>query len=149
MKKKGFTLIELMIVVAIIGVLAAVAIPKFANLIRKANEAAAKGQLGAVRSALSIYYGDQEGTWPYSLGEMTPTYLQEIPAIKTGSSPNGKTSLAVVTNVAVGTTECTGNGAGNSRWWYNSGQASGGLYQGQVQINLSETDVNQSAIHSW
>ena len=61
---KGFTLIELMIVVAIIGILAAVAIPKFADLVTKSKEAAIKGHLGSVRSALSIYYGDTEGLYP-------------------------------------------------------------------------------------
>jgi prepilin-type N-terminal cleavage/methylation domain-containing protein len=60
----GFTLIELMIVVAIIGILAAIAIPKFAELIRKSNEGSNRGNLGALRSALSIYYGDMEGNWP-------------------------------------------------------------------------------------
>lgn len=62
--KKGFTLIELMLVVAIIGLLAAIAIPKFANLVVKAKEAAIKGQLGTIRSALSIYYSDNEGIHP-------------------------------------------------------------------------------------
>ena len=66
-KSKGFTLIELMIVVAIIGILAAVAIPKFADLVTKSKEAAAKGNLGAVRSAVSIYYGDMEGSYPSNL----------------------------------------------------------------------------------
>ncbi len=64
LKSKGFTLIELMIVVAIIGILAAVAIPKFADLVTKSKEAAVKGNLGAVRSAISIYYGDMEGIQP-------------------------------------------------------------------------------------
>jgi prepilin-type N-terminal cleavage/methylation domain-containing protein len=70
-KSKGFTLIELMIVVAIIGILAAVAIPKFADLVTKSKEAAVKGNLGAVRSALAIYYGDNEGVYPVADGVFT------------------------------------------------------------------------------
>src|SRR5690348_15889507 len=66
-KSKGFTLIELMIVVAIIGILAAVAIPKSAHLVTKSKEASVKGGLGAVRSAVSIYYGDLEGSYPTNL----------------------------------------------------------------------------------
>ena len=56
----GFTLIELMIVVAILGILAAVAIPKFAGLINKSREAQAKYGLGSVRSSLSLYYADNQ-----------------------------------------------------------------------------------------
>ncbi|HND63455.1 MAG TPA: prepilin-type N-terminal cleavage/methylation domain-containing protein, partial [Elusimicrobiota bacterium] len=58
---RGFTLIELMLVVAIIGLLAAIAIPKFANLVVKAKEASVRGKIGSVRSAMSIYYADNEG----------------------------------------------------------------------------------------
>ncbi len=67
LNSKGFTLIELMIVVAIIGILAAVAIPKFADLVTKSKEAGIKGTLGALRSAISIYYGDTEGVYPANL----------------------------------------------------------------------------------
>ena len=79
----GFTLIELMIVVAIIGILAAIAVPKFADLIRKSKEGAAKGSLGAVRSAISIYYADNEGNFPsddLASLMLNGKYLAAIPA---------------------------------------------------------------------
>ncbi len=60
----GFTLIEVMLVVAIIGLLAAIAIPKFADMTRKAREAATYGNLGGLRAALRIYYADTEGLYP-------------------------------------------------------------------------------------
>ncbi|MBL0351064.1 MAG: type II secretion system protein [Elusimicrobia bacterium] len=69
MKKNGFTLIELMLVVAIIALLAAIALPQFANLIEKSREASNRGNMGTVRSALEIYYVDNDGIYPrYAMG---------------------------------------------------------------------------------
>lgn len=58
---KGFTLIELMIVVAIIGILAAIAIPQFAAYRTKAFNTAAQSDLRNIRTSLEAYYADNQG----------------------------------------------------------------------------------------
>ncbi len=88
--RRGFTLIELMIVVAIIGILASIAVPKFAELIRKSKEGALRGNLASIRSALRIYYADNEAVFPVCAhssnsnvltSSLVPKYLKEVPAI--------------------------------------------------------------------
>jgi prepilin-type N-terminal cleavage/methylation domain-containing protein len=63
-REKGFTLIELMIIVAILAVLMLIAVPKFGNLIRKANEAGTRGHLASIRSAIRLYYMEMEQVYP-------------------------------------------------------------------------------------
>jgi len=57
--KKGFTLIELMIVVAIIGILAAIAIPNFLRFQAKSKQSEAKGNLGGIFTAEVAYQGEK------------------------------------------------------------------------------------------
>jgi len=76
----------LMIVVAIIGILAAIALPKFADMIEKSREGSTKGNAGSIKSANSIYYGDQEGFWPQTMDSAVDfrysLYLDMIPEVK-------------------------------------------------------------------
>ena len=100
--KKGFTLIELMIVVAIIGILAAIAIPKFADLINKSKEGATKGALSSVRSAIQVYYGDNEGWFPadtLACITLNSKYIGEIPMAKEpGTGHTDSRTVTAVTN---------------------------------------------------
>jgi type IV pilus assembly protein PilA len=58
--QKGFTLIELMIIVAIIGILAAIAIPNFMNYQCKAKQSEAKSNLGTIRTMQEAYYAEYD-----------------------------------------------------------------------------------------
>ncbi|HLQ67837.1 MAG TPA: type II secretion system protein [Candidatus Limnocylindrales bacterium] len=55
-KEAGFTLIELVIVIVILGILAAVAIPKYEDMREQARVATLKGEVGSIRSAVAIQY---------------------------------------------------------------------------------------------
>ena len=60
--QKGFTLIELMIVVAIIGILAAIAIPQFVAYRQKGYDTQAKGELKSLYTACQAYFADSPTT---------------------------------------------------------------------------------------
>ena len=63
MKQKGFTLIELMIVIAIIGILAVVAIPQYNKYTARVQVAEAFSLMAPVKTALILHY-QTKGTWP-------------------------------------------------------------------------------------
>ena len=62
-KRNGFSLVELMIVIVIIGVLAAVAVPIYTSNVKKAKMSEADAALGTIRTQLRVYYGEN-GSYP-------------------------------------------------------------------------------------
>ncbi|MGA2192634.1 MAG: prepilin-type N-terminal cleavage/methylation domain-containing protein [Nitrospirota bacterium] len=85
--KKGFTLLELMIVIAIVGILATLAQPMFKTAVLKSKEAALKEDLFNLRNVLDQYYADN-GKYPDSLHDLVDKgYMRGIPSDPfTGSS---------------------------------------------------------------
>ncbi len=61
--ESGFTLIELLVVILIIGILAAIAIPAFLSQSSKANDAAAKTQVGTLQTAIATYSTENSGSY--------------------------------------------------------------------------------------
>jgi type IV pilus assembly protein PilA len=93
-KQEGFTLIELMIVVAIIGILAAIAIPNFLRYQAKSRQSEAKTNLGAIFVAETAYFSEQNryGSFNevgYALAGTTNRYTYRSPAaLGVGGSSN-------------------------------------------------------------
>jgi type IV pilus assembly protein PilA len=73
MNRKGFTLVEIMIVVAIIALLAAIAIPNLLEARKTANDAAAKANLRTLSTAAETYATANEGTYPAVVGTVHAT----------------------------------------------------------------------------
>ena len=72
LRKRGFTLVELLIVIIIIAVLAAVAIPKFANSGNRSKESALRAELRQMRNAVELFRNDT-GAFPATLADLAAT----------------------------------------------------------------------------
>lgn len=121
-KRNGFTLIELIMVIAILAILATVSIPKFIDLTIEAKKSGAQGGLGSVRSAVAISYAQSitTGTATYPSSITTSLFADsQIPE----NPLNNLTSVGNVTAAPAGTTTSASNG-----WWYITASGRVGAY---------------------
>jgi len=82
MKTKGFTLIEILIVIAVISILIGIALPRFKGMQQEGNIAKAKGELRTLQTATESYYMHNSNTYPTSLSALTgqvPGIVSSIP----------------------------------------------------------------------
>lgn len=89
--QKGFTLVELMIVIVIIGVLAAIAVPKFADSTDDAKAAKVLADFRTIDSALALYYA-KNGSYPAAGYTALTTALEGTYIKKMPTAPSGYTA---------------------------------------------------------
>jgi len=113
MKRKGFTLVEILIVVIILGILAAIVVPQFTDASTDAKESNLTSNLQSFRAQLELYRLQHDGSYPTAanlvtnmttkVGDYGP-YLLQFPV-------NPFNNLATI--------DSTTKGGGNAGWYYD------------------------------
>jgi len=106
----GFTLIELIVVVTIIGILAAVAIANVRFAQQKARESALRDDLYEMRKAIDSFYADKQ-RYPADLNELVPGYLHKVPVDPMTKSKDWDAVAADTSDPQIQSDQATSSGA--------------------------------------
>lgn len=158
----GYTLIELMIVVLIIGILAAVLVPMAGSAIARTKDATTLGNLAILRGALAAYYGITEGKYPtfsaavlasststggYDVdlqNALVPTYIDKIPVANLAGNHHPSTNQVCESWNMLSSCEDAGSGYG-AGWMYDANPSDVNVYPnstwGQIRIACDHTNI--------
>jgi len=142
-KNKGFTLVELLIVIVILGILAAIVISRFAGATKESKEASLKGNLRAMRSSLETYKAySNAGIYPPIMDDLwkgtatdvsSKTFLERIP-----QDPFYKKKTTYAASIAFDPTDAATDRdskiSGGGGWAYDS-------QSGRICANYKSTDT--------
>lgn len=123
--KRGFTLVELMIVITVIAILATIAVVSFTRVQKQARDTKRKGDVRAIATAMQAYFTERN-SYPATGAELVPTYIPALPIDPTGDT------LATYSYSVVGATNiftlCTQMEAvaGTASYWNVTTQNTGG-----------------------
>jgi prepilin-type N-terminal cleavage/methylation domain-containing protein len=103
--EKGFTLIELMVVVLIIGILVAIAVPVFVNTSNKSKTRACQANLRTLDGAIQTFQADNHLVTLTGLGQLEPEYIKQIPKCPFGDGAGH--TYGLVTSATAGAVQST------------------------------------------
>lgn len=136
-QQKGFTLVELVIIIVILGILAAVAIPKYQDISAEAREAAGRASVGNLRSGITIFYANQAvktgiAVWPTQEQLETSGVVMEQTMVRNPYQLKTNAPDSLVTGFTKGTIVGARGG-----WAYNA-------TTGEIWLNTNTAGINEN-----